>query len=95
MQANVSSAFREFVELTDRLLRSESTTYDGRFYHVHDAEMIPGPVQWPTRSRKAPMRAPPPPRRQMKGPIRPQIGTKTGEIGTAYRNRGKRPAGSG
>jgi alkanesulfonate monooxygenase SsuD/methylene tetrahydromethanopterin reductase-like flavin-dependent oxidoreductase (luciferase family) len=39
--------FREFVELTDRLLRSPSTTYVGTYYSCRDAEMIPGPVQHP------------------------------------------------
>lgn len=39
--------FREFVELVDRLLRNESTTYEGRYYRCRDAEMIPGPVQRP------------------------------------------------
>jgi alkanesulfonate monooxygenase SsuD/methylene tetrahydromethanopterin reductase-like flavin-dependent oxidoreductase (luciferase family) len=39
--------FREFVELIDRLLHSEVTTYEGRYYRCLDAEMIPGPVQLP------------------------------------------------
>jgi len=39
--------FREFVELVDRLLRNESTTYDGQYYRCRDAEMIPGAVQRP------------------------------------------------
>jgi len=39
--------FREFVELVDRLLRNESTTYDGQYYGCRDAEMIPGAVQRP------------------------------------------------
>ncbi len=39
--------FREFVELTELLLRSETANYDGRFYQSHGAEVIPGPVQKP------------------------------------------------
>jgi alkanesulfonate monooxygenase SsuD/methylene tetrahydromethanopterin reductase-like flavin-dependent oxidoreductase (luciferase family) len=39
--------FREFVELVDRLLRNETTTYEGRYYRCKDAEMIPRPVQRP------------------------------------------------
>jgi len=39
--------FREFVELTDRLLTSPLTTYAGRYYSCVDTEMIPGPVQRP------------------------------------------------
>jgi alkanesulfonate monooxygenase SsuD/methylene tetrahydromethanopterin reductase-like flavin-dependent oxidoreductase (luciferase family) len=39
--------FREFVELTDRLLTPSVTTYGGTYYGCRDAEMIPGPVQRP------------------------------------------------
>ncbi len=39
--------FREFVELIDRLLRSEVTTYQGRYFWCDEAETIPGPVQSP------------------------------------------------
>lgn len=39
--------FREFVELTDLLLRQEITTYEGEFYRCHEAETIPLPVQRP------------------------------------------------
>jgi alkanesulfonate monooxygenase SsuD/methylene tetrahydromethanopterin reductase-like flavin-dependent oxidoreductase (luciferase family) len=39
--------FREFAELVDRLLRSESTTVAGRYYRCAEAEMVPGPVQRP------------------------------------------------
>jgi alkanesulfonate monooxygenase SsuD/methylene tetrahydromethanopterin reductase-like flavin-dependent oxidoreductase (luciferase family) len=39
--------FREFVELTDLLLRQEVTTYEGRFYRCVEAEMIPLPIQRP------------------------------------------------
>jgi alkanesulfonate monooxygenase SsuD/methylene tetrahydromethanopterin reductase-like flavin-dependent oxidoreductase (luciferase family) len=39
--------FREFVELIDRLLRTEVTTYRGRYFWCDEAETIPGPVQSP------------------------------------------------
>lgn len=39
--------FEEFVALTDRLLRSPSTTHVGRFYAVEDVVMIPGCVRQP------------------------------------------------
>ena len=39
--------FREFVELIDRLLRMEVTTYRGRFFWCEEAETIPGPIQRP------------------------------------------------
>ena len=39
--------FREFVELIDRLLRTDVTTYAGRFFWCEEAETIPGPVQRP------------------------------------------------
>ena len=39
--------FAEFVELTDRLLTSPSTTYAGRFYSADNAPMQPGCVQSP------------------------------------------------
>lgn len=39
--------FREFVELTDMLLRQEVTTYEGRFYTCTEAETIPLPLQRP------------------------------------------------
>ncbi|MEP7036598.1 MAG: LLM class flavin-dependent oxidoreductase [Dermatophilaceae bacterium] len=39
--------FREFVELTDLLLRQETTTYEGQFYRCQSAEMIPLPLQRP------------------------------------------------
>jgi alkanesulfonate monooxygenase SsuD/methylene tetrahydromethanopterin reductase-like flavin-dependent oxidoreductase (luciferase family) len=39
--------FREFAGLVDRLLRSETTTFAGRYYGCAEAEMIPGPVQRP------------------------------------------------
>lgn len=39
--------FREFVELTDLLLRQDVTTYDGRFYRCEEAETIPPPIQRP------------------------------------------------
>lgn len=39
--------FREFVELIDQLLRSEVTTYRGRYFWCEEAETIPGPIQQP------------------------------------------------
>jgi hypothetical protein len=39
--------FREFVEMTDRLLRSGVTTYRGHHLWCEEAETIPGPVQLP------------------------------------------------
>ena len=39
--------FREFAGLVERLLRSETTTFEGHYYRCTDAEMIPGPVQRP------------------------------------------------
>lgn len=39
--------FEEFVELTDRLLRSPTTTQAGRFYTANEAIMIPGCVRRP------------------------------------------------
>jgi alkanesulfonate monooxygenase SsuD/methylene tetrahydromethanopterin reductase-like flavin-dependent oxidoreductase (luciferase family) len=39
--------FREFVELIDRLLRNDVTTYEGRYFWCDDAETIPGPIQRP------------------------------------------------
>jgi alkanesulfonate monooxygenase SsuD/methylene tetrahydromethanopterin reductase-like flavin-dependent oxidoreductase (luciferase family) len=39
--------FKEYVELVDRLLSNEVTTYTGRFYAVEGAVMNPRPVQAP------------------------------------------------
>jgi alkanesulfonate monooxygenase SsuD/methylene tetrahydromethanopterin reductase-like flavin-dependent oxidoreductase (luciferase family) len=39
--------FAEYVELVDRLLTQEVTTYEGRFYRVDGAIMNPRPVQSP------------------------------------------------
>jgi len=39
--------FREFVELTDLLLRQSRTTFAGRFFSAVDARSVPGPVQRP------------------------------------------------
>ena len=41
--------FREAVELVDRLLRDEVTSYEGRYYRVRDTWMRPGPLQPPAR----------------------------------------------
>jgi F420-dependent oxidoreductase-like protein len=39
--------YREAVELIDRLLRNDTTSYAGRFYEVREAPMRPRPVQQP------------------------------------------------
>jgi alkanesulfonate monooxygenase SsuD/methylene tetrahydromethanopterin reductase-like flavin-dependent oxidoreductase (luciferase family) len=39
--------FKEYVEVVDRLLSNEVTTYQGRFYQVDGAVMNPRPVQEP------------------------------------------------
>jgi alkanesulfonate monooxygenase SsuD/methylene tetrahydromethanopterin reductase-like flavin-dependent oxidoreductase (luciferase family) len=45
--ADQVARFREFVELIDRLLRTDVTTYAGRYFWCEGAETIPGPVQRP------------------------------------------------
>jgi alkanesulfonate monooxygenase SsuD/methylene tetrahydromethanopterin reductase-like flavin-dependent oxidoreductase (luciferase family) len=42
-----SERFEEFVELTDRLLRTGATSYQGRFYSAAEARTFPGCVQQP------------------------------------------------
>jgi alkanesulfonate monooxygenase SsuD/methylene tetrahydromethanopterin reductase-like flavin-dependent oxidoreductase (luciferase family) len=39
--------FREYLEVVDRLLREEVTSYEGRYYRVKGAVMNPRPVQKP------------------------------------------------
>jgi alkanesulfonate monooxygenase SsuD/methylene tetrahydromethanopterin reductase-like flavin-dependent oxidoreductase (luciferase family) len=39
--------FEEFVALTDALLRSPATSFDGRWYSADEARMVPGCVQQP------------------------------------------------
>ena len=39
--------FREFVQLTELLLRQDTTRYEGRFYRCVAAESVPRPVQRP------------------------------------------------
>ncbi len=39
--------FREAVELVDQLMRNEYTTYEGKYYQLHEAAFRPGPVQTP------------------------------------------------
>lgn len=39
--------FREYVAITDRMLRQETTTYDGRYYRINNASMRPAAVQQP------------------------------------------------
>jgi F420-dependent oxidoreductase-like protein len=41
------SRFREAIEIIDRLLRQDRTTYVGRFYQVRDAVCLPRPLQEP------------------------------------------------
>jgi alkanesulfonate monooxygenase SsuD/methylene tetrahydromethanopterin reductase-like flavin-dependent oxidoreductase (luciferase family) len=42
-----SERFVEFVELTDRLLRTGATSYEGRFYSATEARTYPGCLQQP------------------------------------------------
>jgi alkanesulfonate monooxygenase SsuD/methylene tetrahydromethanopterin reductase-like flavin-dependent oxidoreductase (luciferase family) len=42
-----AARLREFVEIADRLLRNEATTYRGRHYRVDDSQMHPASVQEP------------------------------------------------
>jgi alkanesulfonate monooxygenase SsuD/methylene tetrahydromethanopterin reductase-like flavin-dependent oxidoreductase (luciferase family) len=39
--------FKEYVEIVDRLLSNEITTYTGKFYQIEGARMDPRPVQRP------------------------------------------------
>ena len=39
--------FREYVEIVDRLLSKEVTTYEGRYYTIKEAVMKPRPIQQP------------------------------------------------
>ncbi len=39
--------FREAVEIVDRLMRQEITTYEGRYYRLKEAPFRPAPVQRP------------------------------------------------
>ena len=39
--------FREYVEIMDRLLTNEVTTYEGQYYKIKEAVMNPRPVQKP------------------------------------------------
>ncbi len=39
--------FREYVEIVDLLLKQEVTSYDGAYYMIRDAVMIPRPIQRP------------------------------------------------
>ena len=41
------SRFREAVEVLDRLLRQERTTYAGRYYQLRDTVSLPRPIQSP------------------------------------------------
>jgi alkanesulfonate monooxygenase SsuD/methylene tetrahydromethanopterin reductase-like flavin-dependent oxidoreductase (luciferase family) len=42
-----AARFKEYVELVDRLLVNEVTTYEGQFYQAEQAVMAPRPVQRP------------------------------------------------
>jgi alkanesulfonate monooxygenase SsuD/methylene tetrahydromethanopterin reductase-like flavin-dependent oxidoreductase (luciferase family) len=42
-----AARLREFVEIADRLLRNEATTYRGRYYQVESSQMHPASVQEP------------------------------------------------
>ena len=42
-----AARFKEYVEIVDRLLSNEITTYKGRFYEVNEAVMNPRPCQQP------------------------------------------------
>jgi alkanesulfonate monooxygenase SsuD/methylene tetrahydromethanopterin reductase-like flavin-dependent oxidoreductase (luciferase family) len=39
--------FREYVEIVDRLLSDEKSSYEGRYYRIKDAVMNPRPLQRP------------------------------------------------
>lgn len=39
--------FREYVEIVDRMLSNEVTSYEGKYYTVRNAVMNPGPIQKP------------------------------------------------
>jgi F420-dependent oxidoreductase-like protein len=41
------SRFEEAVELIDRLLRNDTSSFEGRYYQVREARMRPAPVQKP------------------------------------------------
>jgi F420-dependent oxidoreductase-like protein len=45
--AELTGRFRESVELTDQLLRNDTTSFEGRYYQVTEAPMRPRPVQQP------------------------------------------------
>jgi F420-dependent oxidoreductase-like protein len=45
--AELVGRFREAVEIVDQLMRNEYTTYEGKYYQLHEAAFRPGPVQTP------------------------------------------------
>lgn len=45
--ADRAARFREFVELSDQLLRESGTDYEGRFYSAREARMTPGCLNRP------------------------------------------------
>jgi alkanesulfonate monooxygenase SsuD/methylene tetrahydromethanopterin reductase-like flavin-dependent oxidoreductase (luciferase family) len=45
--AELVARFREAVEIVDRLMRNDVSSYDGRYYQIKDAPFRPGPIQQP------------------------------------------------
>jgi F420-dependent oxidoreductase-like protein len=45
--AQLVNRYREAVEVVDRLLRNDTTSYAGEFYQLRDATMRPRPIQQP------------------------------------------------
>jgi len=45
--AELVARFREAVEIVDRLMRNDVTSYEGRYYQIEDAPFRPGPIQQP------------------------------------------------
>ncbi len=39
--------FREFIAILDRMLRTDRTTYEGRYYRIKETSMRPAPIQQP------------------------------------------------
>jgi F420-dependent oxidoreductase-like protein len=45
--AELISRFEEAIRLIDQLLTNDTTTFEGHYYHVHEARMRPAPLQKP------------------------------------------------
>jgi alkanesulfonate monooxygenase SsuD/methylene tetrahydromethanopterin reductase-like flavin-dependent oxidoreductase (luciferase family) len=45
--AELVERYREAVEIVDRLMRNDTTSYAGRYYQLRDAPMRPRPIQQP------------------------------------------------